>query len=654
MLNHTRSLVALAGIVLFAEIVGSAQIPVPMPGTISTFAGNGTAGVEVDKTLAFNNQIGDITSVALDAAGDVYFADPANNQVFEINAKTGLLTLVAGNGTTAKFGADGNWGDGGPAAKAIVPAPWGIAVDGSGNLFISDPQNNLVREVTASTGVITTVAGTVGSSSQGNPNLAVNTYLSQPTGIGVDSKGNLYIAESKGMIVQKVDMTTGLISTVAGNGLVGYSGDGGPAISARLNSPTAVAVDATGNLYIADYSNDVVRRVAAASGVIMTYAGTGNTANYTDTNFGDNGLATSADLKWPEFINLDAAGNIYIGDYANGVIREVKVSTGVVTTIAGNGKSGYSGDGGPATQAEMNGLMGFAIGSTGNLYIADASNFRLRIVATGAGSATTPYVTVTSSDPKPTMNESVTLKAQVVNGSGASVSGGQIIWYDGSKSLGQSAVDAGGEASLLTELTQAGAHGIVAAYTGSGSNIGTLNLQVSGFSVSTNASSASAPSGLTDSFALKVNGFSGFTGTVDLSCSGMPSPGVCSLSATSVTLTNGTASVPVVLTVTTSSQTTAAAQTGSGLPAGMVLAFLGPLFLLGLKRGRRSLLAIPLMFCAFVVGTGVIGCGGGAAKTTASTTSTINRVPMGTYTVTVTATSGKNTVQVPITITVNS
>ena len=656
MFHHARSLVAMAAIALLAEAVGSAQIPVPKPGTIATIAGNGTPGIPALGALAINSQIGSITSVALDNAGDVFFSDSTHNQVFEINAKSGLMTVVAGNGTSATFGANGSWGDGGPATDATIPSPWGIAIDASGNLFISDPQNGLVRKVDASTGVITTVAGyATGTPITGNPSLAVNTHLSQPAGLAVDSKGNLYIAEAESDTVQKVDVSTGLISTVAGVGTNGYSGDGGPSVNAYLDTPTSVAVDAAGNVYIADSMNNAVRRVAASSGIITTVAGTGSAANPGDPNYGDGGPATSADLKWPEFLTVDPVGNIYIGDYANAVVREVNAQTGIIHTIAGNGTPGYTGDGGLATDAEMRMPSGLAIGSTGTLYIADTLNYRLRAVTTGAGSPTTPYVTVIASDPKPTMAETVTLTASVVNGAGASVSGGQITWYDGTKLLGQSSVASDGTASLLTELNQAGSHPIVASYAGTGSNTGTLNLLVSGFSVSSNKMSANAPSGQTDSFTLNVNAFSGFTGTVDLSCSGMPSPGACNLSAPSVTFTNGTSTVPVVMTVTTLSVTTASAKSGSSLPAGMFFACLCPLFLLGSRRVRRSFLVVPLMFCVLAVGVGISGCNGSvsqSAKTT--TTATVNRVPKGTYTVTVTATAGSNTVQVPITIVVNS
>lgn len=648
MIRHPWSLVALAAILCLA-IAGLAQTPIPAPGTITTIAGSGVAGVPGSGALALSAQIGVVTGVALDPAGNVYFADSSNNQVFEIRANSGMISLIAGNGAGATFGSGGSLGDGHPAIDAVVNAPWGLAIDTTGNLYVSDPQNNVVRKIDMSTGLITTVAGYSGSTVTGNPNLAVNTRLSQPSGISLDADGNLYIAEAKGNIIHKVDKATGLISTVAGNGTHGYHGDGASATSAQLNAPTAVAFDGAGNLYIADYGNDAVRRVAASSGVITTVAGTG-VAEYV----GDGGPAASAHLQWPEFLAVDTTGNIYIGDYAHGVVRQVRAATGNISTIAGNGEPGYGGDGGPATDAQMLKPFGLAAGSNGNLYIADSGNFRLRVVGSGAASAATPFVTVTSSDPNPTMNETVTLTAHIVNGGGASIGTGEIAWYDGGILVGQTAVDSTGAASTLTPLSQAGTHLIAAGYVGSGSNTGTLSLPVSGFALSSNTTSVSSPSGQADTFLLNLNAFYGFTGTVDLSCSGMPSPGTCSLSKSSITLTNGSITAPVSLTVTTTSTTSASAKARPGGSTALVLACLCPLFLAGFRRGRRSLLAIPLVFCALVVVAGLSGCGGKATPTSGTTTPVVTRVPPGTYTVTVTATSGANTVQLPLTIIVNS
>jgi len=173
--------------------------------------------------------------------------------------------------------------------------------------------------------------------------------------------------------------------------------------------------------------------VTASTGIITTVSGTGQVVNFDDPSYGDGGPADKANLKWPEFLTIDSVGNLYIGDSGNSSIRKVNAQTGIISTIVGNRKVGFDGDGGQAINAEMNEPRGLAITSAGNLYIADVRNYRVRAVATGVGDPNTPYVNVSSSDPKPTMNETVTLTAHVANGTGSSISGGQITWYDGTK-----------------------------------------------------------------------------------------------------------------------------------------------------------------------------------------------------------------------------
>ncbi len=276
-----------------------------------------------------------------------------------------IISTIAGNGTA------GYSGDGGPAASAELNSPSGVAVDFSGNIYIADYKNNRIRRVDAS-GVISTVAGkgTAGYSGDGGP--ASSAELSTPSGVAVDTSGNIYIADSSNNCVRKVD-ASGVISTVAGNGTAGYSGDGGPAVSAELSSPSGVAVDTSGNIYIADDKNNCIRKVDA-SGVISTVAGNG-TGGYS----GDGGPASSAELSSPFGVAVDASGNIYIADDKNNRIRKVDAS-GVISTVAGNGTGGYSGDGGPATSAQLNSPSGLAVDSSGNIYIADTTNYRVREV----------------------------------------------------------------------------------------------------------------------------------------------------------------------------------------------------------------------------------------------------------------------------------
>jgi uncharacterized protein (TIGR03437 family) len=296
-------------------------------------------------------------------------ADPAGNLFFvnqntvlRMDATTGILTSVAGNGTT------GFSGDNGPATSAQLYFPTGVAVDSAGNLYIADANNNRVRKV--ANGVITTVAGNGFGGFSGDNGPATSARLTNPQGIAVDSAGNLYIADTNNSRIRKV--SNGVITTVAGNGVVGFSGDSGPAPNAQLNSPYGTALDSAGNLYIADTGNQRIREVS--NGVITTIAGNGN-AGFS----GDNGPATSAQLATPLDIAVDSAGNIDIADRDNNCVR--KVASGVITTVAGNGTQGFGGDNGPATNAQLSNPISVAVDSSGNLYIADRDNSRIRKVA---------------------------------------------------------------------------------------------------------------------------------------------------------------------------------------------------------------------------------------------------------------------------------
>jgi sugar lactone lactonase YvrE len=297
-------------------------------------------------------------------------------------AQSGIITTSAGNG------APGFSGDGGPATTAELNSPFGVAIDSVGNLYIADPFTSRIRKVTAS-GVINTVAGngSFGFSGDGGP--ATSAQLNFPASVAVDSVGNLYFSDSANNRIRKVT-PDGTISTVAGNGTAGFSGDGGPATMAQLNNPFGVAIDTAGNLYIADPNNGRIRKITAA-GEINTVAGNGSFGFS-----GDGGPATSAQLGSPPGVAVDSAGNLYIADSFNHCIRKVTPS-GVISTVVGTGSPGFSGDGGPAISAMLNGPSGVAVDSTGNLYIADRGNFRVRkvmasgVIDTVAGNGTAGY-----------------------------------------------------------------------------------------------------------------------------------------------------------------------------------------------------------------------------------------------------------------------
>ena len=342
-------------------------------GTITTVAGTGEHGFSGDGGAAVEAQLASPTGVTVDGSGNLYIADRDNHRIRKIDS-TGTITTVTGTGEDS-FG-----GDEGPAVRGHLSSPFGVGVDGSGNLYIADWGNHRIRKID-STGTITTVAGTgeyarVGES-HGDGGPAVEAQLNSPTGVAVDGAGNVYIVDAGLDIIRKVD-STGTITRIAGRGRrrwvpPGFGGDGGPAVQAQLNSPTGVAVDGSGNLYIADRGNHRIRRVDS-NGLITTTAGTGEYAFS-----GDGGPASQAQLSDPFAVAVDGAGNVYIADASNGRVRKVD-STGTITTIAGTGEYGFGGDGGPAVEAQFRIPIGVLVDGSGNLYIADRDNQRIRKV----------------------------------------------------------------------------------------------------------------------------------------------------------------------------------------------------------------------------------------------------------------------------------
>ena len=315
--------------------------------------------------------------VASDSAGNIYMSDQENQRVRRVDAASGIITTVAGTGTP------GFSGDGGPASAASLNYPGGLAADGAGNLYIADYYNRRIRMVAAGTGIITTIAGTGISGSTGDGGLATAAQLAGPYALAADAAGNVFIGFLEDARVRRVDAVTGVITTVVGTGTAGFSGDGGLATSAQVNYPYGLALDGGGNLYVADLYNNRVRKVDAATGIITTVAGTG-TAGFS----GDGGPATAAALNYPLGLAVDGAGNLFVADYNNQRVRMVAAATGVITTMAGTGATGFSGDGGPATEAALNYPYGLAVDPAGNLYISDDSNRRVRKV----GSSTVPPV----------------------------------------------------------------------------------------------------------------------------------------------------------------------------------------------------------------------------------------------------------------------
>ena len=336
---------------------------------ISTIAGNGIVGYLGDGGFATNAELNLPRGVYVSTTGDVYIADCQNNTIRKITTSTGIITTVAGNGTA------GFSGDGGTATSAQLYQPTSVCTDNFGNVYFADCQNNRIRKVTVSTGIITTIAGTTQGYS-GDGGLAVDAQFYLPWGICLDDSNNIYIADQLNNRIRKVTISTGIITTIVGTGTAGFSGDGGLAIDAQIAQPCGICIDDIGNIYIADRANVRIRKVSYSDGMISTIAGTGFPGFS-----GDGWLAISAQFYDVWGISVDVFGNIYIADTDNHRVRKVTISTGIIETIAGNGNGSYSGDGGLATNAELNYPNGVTVDIVGNVYIADRYNNRIRKVS---------------------------------------------------------------------------------------------------------------------------------------------------------------------------------------------------------------------------------------------------------------------------------
>ena len=459
---------------------------IDLNGTIATVAGTGINGSSGDGGPATRAQFGGPTGLTFDSVGNLYIADTDNNRIRMISPAGIVTTVAGGNGP-------GYSGDGGPAASAQLGGPQGVTVDAAGNLFIADTSNNVVRKVAPggtistyagtgfpgfsgdsgppasamlflptdvaldrsgnlfiadlgtvrirmiSNGTISTVVGSAGGSPLADGRLASSISLKGPTGVAVDSAGNIYFAEGSIGSGSDLDVgdfrvwksTAGVISTLAGNGLNSYSGDGGPAVRAQVDTPAGMVVDSAGNVYFADSANHRVRKIAA-DGSVVTVAGTG-TPGYggdggpaaaallnqpmglavdgqfnlyiADTGnnrlrivdptgniatiagvgnaafFGDGGLSLNAAVHAPRGVAIDSGGNLYIADTLDHRVRKITLD-GMINTIAGKGLPGFSGDGGPAVNAMLNFPSSVAVDASGNLYIADQANNRIRMVST--------------------------------------------------------------------------------------------------------------------------------------------------------------------------------------------------------------------------------------------------------------------------------
>jgi streptogramin lyase len=352
----------------FLGLISNAD-PVPI---ITSIAGTGEKGYSGDGGPATKAKLDQPFDLAFDKLGNLYFSDTGNHRVRKVDAKTGIITTVAGNGKK------GFSGDGGRATAAMLDEPYGVAIDDEGNLLIVDRLNFCVRRVDAKTGSISTIAGTGGQSGfAGDGGPAIQALFVEPNGICLDEKGKLYVADVAGHRVRMVDLKTGTINTLAGNGKAATGGDGGPLRAATFSGPRAVAMGPEGILFVVERNGNVVRRIELKKGLIDRFAGTGK-KGYT----GDGGKATEATLDGPKEIEIDSDGNVYVVDTENEAIRRIDAKTGVITTIAGRGrtKTPGLGDGGAANASTLGRPHGVAIGPDGGIYIGDTNSHRIRKV----------------------------------------------------------------------------------------------------------------------------------------------------------------------------------------------------------------------------------------------------------------------------------
>lgn len=344
-------------------------------GAVTTYAGNGNPAFSGDGGPAAQASINRVVALATDASGNLYAAEELSNRVRKIDVN-GVIDTLAGNGSP------GFSGDGGPAAQAQLSVPLGVCVDPAQNVYINDTGNKRIRKVTPS-GTITTIAGTGAAVHGGDGGPALSASFVNPIRCVVDRNSNLYIADQGAHRVRRID-PAGNITTYAGTGAPGFSGDGGPAAAAALNNPTALATDAAGNLYITDQVNHKIRRVDTG-GAIQTVAFNGSSSYG-----GDGGPALSASASFPGSVAVDGAGSLLIVDTLANRVR--KVTGGTISTVAGNGAAGFSGDNGPALQAMFSGPFAIALDSRGNTFVGDIANNRIRKI-TGIAAGSSPVVT---------------------------------------------------------------------------------------------------------------------------------------------------------------------------------------------------------------------------------------------------------------------
>jgi hypothetical protein len=338
---------------------------------IFTVVGTGEPSYSGDGGVARSAGLSQPFDVAIDQQGNLYFSEADNHCVRRVERHSGIITTVAGTGRP------GYSGDGGPATQAQLNSPYGIALDTANNLHIVDRLNSCIRMVEATTGIIRTTVGTGQPGYSGDDGPAQRAQLQEPNDIMLDRQGHAFIADVRDHRIRVVDLASGIITTFAGTGEAGSGGDGGPVSRATLLGPRALAFGPTGDLYICLRNDHKVRQVDMHTRIIRTVAGTGE-RGYT----GDHGPALQATFNGPKEIAVDGQNNILVVDTENHCIRRIEAASGLVTTVAGTGQPGGSGDGGPAAVATLKRPHSACLDEVGNIYIGDSENHRVRFVST--------------------------------------------------------------------------------------------------------------------------------------------------------------------------------------------------------------------------------------------------------------------------------
>jgi hypothetical protein len=703
-----------------APVSAKYTITAPPDAIISTVAGTGMGVVTNTGGPALTTSFGYLSDAVADSNGNVYFADTTNYLVWKFAAATGNLSVFAG------CGLPGSIGDGGPATSAEFESVSALAVDNAGNVYIADEDTGRVRMVSAATGIITTVAGPGNQLVLGDGGPATAAYLGLPISLAVDSAGNLYIGDLLHLRVRMVSAATGIISTFAGGGTFGQPGDGGPANAAYLE-PSHLAVDAKNNLYILDTENNRLRIVDSNTGVISSIAGNGFYGSS-----GNGGPATEAEISTAAGIALDSQGNIYLSSSPS-QIRKIDAKTGIISGVVGTGYDGYGGDGGSAEAASLDEQWGLTFDAAGNMYIADSGNYVVRKVTYPAPAATPSFslaagaytgvqkvsitdsaanatiyyttdgstpdtgstaysgpITVSSNEtieaiavvsgdaqsavasadyaitiPTPTItlassanpsftNNGVTFTATLSSTYGTPT--GTVNFLDGTTQLGSGTVS-NGVATYATSSLSVGTHSITAVYAGDANFTTATSAAVTetiedftfGPPSSGGSTSATASPGGTATYTLTVTPPSGGTSAsaITFSISGLPTGATATFSPATVPANSGTTNVTLTINVPASAAAQIPARPFEG-PAPLVLGLL-LLPLAGMRSVRRRLHGKALLLAVALIGglglVAVTGCGGSGSSGSSTPQ------PQ-TYNLTVTATAGSLTHTTNLTLTV--